>query len=158
MQKSRFISFASSILLASFVIAAAAQQPAKPVSQPSPTGASTTPTDDNTVAGLTAHEHRKYESFVKNLSLTPEQQPKVKAVLDNRLSEEIAAINLDPDAKKARMKEINAESQGKIRAILNDDQRAKYNQSMKDEADRNAARQHKPAAAQPAAADATPHL
>jgi Spy/CpxP family protein refolding chaperone len=154
MQKSRFVSLASSILLASFTIVAGAQQPSP---TPSSTGASAGHTDDNTVEGITAHEHRKYESFVKNLSLTPEQQPKVKAVLDNRLAEEVAAINLDPDAKKARMKEINAESQGKIRAILNDDQRAKYNQSMKDEADRNAARQHKAAAAPAASADPAPH-
>ena len=155
MQTSRFFSFASSILLASFAIAAAAQQPAP---QPSPTGASASASDDSTAAGLAAHEHRKYESFVKNFALTPEQQPKVKAVLDNRLQEEVAALNLAPDAKKARMKEINAESQGKMRAILDDDQRAKYNQGLQDEANLIAARQHKAAATPVTSTDPAPHL
>ena len=101
----------------------------------------------NTREGITEHEHRKYAGLVKNLALTPDQQTQVKAVLDNRLAEELAVFDSAPEVKTERMKVIDAESRARIRAILNDDQRAKYNKALQDEADRIAARQQKIAAA-----------
>jgi len=127
-----------SILAAPTALRLHAQQadaPATPPAQPPHAAANM-----NTREGITDHEHRKYAGLVKNLALTPDQQTQVKAVLDNRLAEEMAAFDSPPDVKGPRMKEIDAESRSKVRAMLNPDQLAKYNKALQDEADRNAAR------------------
>jgi len=115
-----------------------AQQPdtsATPPAQPQHA-----PVNMNTREGITEHEHRKYAGLVKSLALTPDQQTQLKAILDNRLAEEMACFDSPPDVKGPRMKEIDAESRSKVRAMLNPDQLAKYNKALQDEADRNAAR------------------
>ena len=87
-----------------------ADAPATPPAQPQHA-----PVNMNTREGITDHEHRKYAGLVKSLALTPDQQTQLKAILDNRLAEEMACFDSPTDVKGPRMKEIDAESRGKVR-------------------------------------------
>ncbi|MDR3734546.1 MAG: hypothetical protein P4L10_03305 [Acidobacteriaceae bacterium] len=140
MKNHKRYALAVGIIFAVSSLSAISQQPA-PVAPGEVAHQARPKVDLTTPEGITAHEHQKYQDFIKAYALTAEQQPKVKAVLDNRLAEELANLSNPPEARQKRLVEINAEAQSKMRAILDDIQRAKYNKALQDEYSR-----HHPAA------------
>ena len=74
-------------------------------------------------------EEHQVEFLTKKLSLTPDQVTQVKAIDDDSRTQ-MMALRQDtttPQAdKRAKMMEIHKASQDKIRAVLTDDQKTKY--------------------------------
>jgi len=73
-------------------------------------------------------EHQ-LESLTKKLNLTPEQVTQVKAINDDSRKQMMALredTSIAQADKRAKMVDIYKASQDKIRAILTDDQKAKY--------------------------------
>lgn len=72
---------------------------------------------------------RQLEMLTKRLNLTADQQTQVKAIDDDTAKQMMAVRNdtsLSQDDKRAKMMDIRKGSQDKIRAILTDDQKTKY--------------------------------
>jgi periplasmic protein CpxP/Spy len=73
-------------------------------------------------------EHQ-LEWMTKQLNLTPDQVTQVKAI-DDSTRQQMMALRSDPsltpDEKKPKMTAIHQASQDKIRALLNDEQKTKY--------------------------------
>jgi periplasmic protein CpxP/Spy len=74
-------------------------------------------------------EEHQIEFLTKKLNLTPDQVTQVKAIDDDSRTQ-MMALHQDtttPQAdKRAKMMEIHKASQDKIRAVLTDDQKTKY--------------------------------
>jgi len=74
-------------------------------------------------------EEHQVEFLTKKLSLTPDQVTQVKAIDDDSRTQ-MMALRQDtttPQAdKRAKMMDIHKASQAKIRAVLTDDQKTKY--------------------------------
>jgi Spy/CpxP family protein refolding chaperone len=69
------------------------------------------------------------ELLTKKLNLTPDQVTQVKAIEDDSRKQMTALhsdTSLTPDEKKPKMRAIHQASQDKIRALLTDDQKTKY--------------------------------
>jgi Spy/CpxP family protein refolding chaperone len=69
------------------------------------------------------------EFLTKKLNLTPDQVTQVKAIEDDSRKQMMALrsdTSLTPDEKKPKMRSIHQASQDKIRALLTDDQKTKY--------------------------------
>jgi protein CpxP len=69
------------------------------------------------------------EMLTKRLDLTPDQVTQVKAIDDDTMKQSQAVrgdSTLDQDARRAKMMDIRKASQDKIRAVLTDDQKTKY--------------------------------
>jgi Spy/CpxP family protein refolding chaperone len=65
----------------------------------------------------------------KKLKLTDEQKPQVKTILEeqrNQMQKEMEASSGDPGANRDKMREIHENASSKIRALLTDDQKTKY--------------------------------
>jgi len=79
--------------------------------------------------GAGQREEHQVEFLTKKLSLTPDQVTQVKAIDDDSRTQ-MMALRQDattPQAdKRAKMMEIHKASQDKIRAVLTDDQKTKY--------------------------------
>jgi periplasmic protein CpxP/Spy len=80
-------------------------------------------------------EERQVEFLTKKLSLTPDQVTQVKAIDDDSRKQMMAlrddTSTAGPD-KRAKMMEIRKTSSGKIRALLTDDQKTKYDALMEE--------------------------
>ncbi len=74
-------------------------------------------------------EEHQMEMLTKRLNLTPDQVPQVKAIDDDQRQQSMAVRNdasiARPD-KRAKMMDIRKASQDKIRAVLTDEQKTKY--------------------------------
>jgi periplasmic protein CpxP/Spy len=69
------------------------------------------------------------EMLTKRLDLTPDQVTQVKAIDDDQMKQSAAVRNdssLEQDARRSKMMDIRKASQDKIRAVLTDDQKTKY--------------------------------
>jgi periplasmic protein CpxP/Spy len=62
------------------------------------------------------------------LTLTPDQTPKVKAILDDSAKQmtDLRASGGDPQTMRPKMMAIRTDQQTKIKALLTDDQKTKY--------------------------------
>jgi Spy/CpxP family protein refolding chaperone len=79
--------------------------------------------------GGAGNEEHQIEHLTKTLNLTPDQVTQVKAIDDNA-RQQMMALRSDSSVaqsdKHAKMMAIHQASQDKIRAVLNDDQKTKY--------------------------------
>jgi periplasmic protein CpxP/Spy len=102
---------------------AMAQDPAPPPAQDQ----AGTPNGGHRGAGQ--REEHQIEFLTKQLNLTPDQVTQVKAIDDDSRAQ-MMALRQDtttPQAdKRAKMMDIHKASQDKIRAVLTDDQKSKY--------------------------------
>jgi|KBSMisStandDraft_5_1062788.scaffolds.fasta_scaffold953381_1 Spy/CpxP family protein refolding chaperone len=74
-------------------------------------------------------EGRQLEMLTQKLNLTADQQTQVKAIDEDTGKQMMAVRNdtsLDQDAKRTKMMGIRKSSSDKIRAVLTDDQKTKY--------------------------------
>ncbi|MCU1222851.1 MAG: hypothetical protein JWQ42_944 [Edaphobacter sp.] len=74
-------------------------------------------------------EERQLSMLTKKLNLTPDQVTQVKAIDDDTMAQAKAVrddTSIAQADKRAKMMEIRKASQDKIRAVLTDDQKAKY--------------------------------
>lgn len=79
------------------------------------------------------------EMLTKRLNLTADQQTQVKGIDEDTGKQMMAVRNdtsLSQDDKRAKMMEIRKGSQDKIRAILTDDQKTKYDAMLAEMKDR----------------------
>ncbi len=86
----------------------------------------------------------RFENMSEQLKLTPEQKPKVKAIVDQQMLQwTVLSQNktLNGKQKIAKMQEINQDAQQKIEKILSPPQRQKL-QTMMDAAKPQPARSH----------------
>lgn len=74
-------------------------------------------------------DERRIEHMTKALNLTPDQVSQVKAI-DMSTHEQMRALHEDtstqPADKRAKMMAIHQESTTKVRAVLNDEQKTKF--------------------------------
>jgi Spy/CpxP family protein refolding chaperone len=76
--------------------------------------------------GMQGHQ---LEMLTKKLNLTPDQVTQVKAIDDDTMKQASAVWNdtsLAQADKRSKMMEIHKGAQDKIRALLTDDQKSKY--------------------------------
>jgi Spy/CpxP family protein refolding chaperone len=72
-------------------------------------------------------EQRQLEMMTKQLSLTTDQQTQAKAILDDQQKQMMAARNSDSGGDpRAQMMSIRQASMARIRALLTDDQKTKF--------------------------------
>lgn len=72
---------------------------------------------------------RQLEMMTKELNLTPDQVTQAKAINDDSRKQMMALrddSSLDQDARRSKMMDIRKTSQTKIRGILTDEQKTKY--------------------------------
>jgi protein CpxP len=72
---------------------------------------------------------RQLEMLTKKLNLTPDQVTQVKAIDDDTMKQAMAVrddTTLAQADKRGKMMEIHKAAQDKIRAVLNDEQKTKY--------------------------------
>jgi len=76
-------------------------------------------------------EGRQLDMLTKKLNLTADQQTQVKAIDDDTMKQMMAVRNdaslAQPD-KRSKMMDIRKASQDKIRGVLTDDQKTKYDE------------------------------
>jgi periplasmic protein CpxP/Spy len=79
--------------------------------------------------GGAGREEHQIEQMTKKLNLTPDQVTQVKAI-DDDARQQMMALRSDSSVaqsdKHAKMTAIHQASQDKVRAVLNDDQKTKY--------------------------------
>jgi Spy/CpxP family protein refolding chaperone len=74
-------------------------------------------------------EGRQLDMLTKKLNLTADQQAQVRAIDEDTGKQAMAVRNdtsLSQDEKRSKMMELHQNAQDKIRAILTDDQKTKY--------------------------------
>jgi len=84
-------------------------------------------------------EARQVEMLTKRLNLTADQQTQVKAIDDDTMKQMATVRNdtsLSQDDKRAKMMDIRKGSQDKIRAVLTDEQKTKYEALLAEMRDR----------------------
>lgn len=72
---------------------------------------------------------RQLEMLTEKLNLTADQQTQVKAIDEDNMKQMMAVRNdtsLSQDDRRSKMMDIRKTSQDKIRGILTDDQKTKY--------------------------------
>ena len=82
---------------------------------------------------------RQLEMLTKRLDLTADQQTKVKAIDEDTGKQMMTLRNdtsLSQDDRRSKMMDIRKSSQDKIRAILTDDQKTKYDALLAEMRDR----------------------
>ena len=97
-------------------------------------------------------EGRQLEMLTQKLNLTADQQTKVKAIDEDTGKQMMAVRNdasLSQDDKRAKMMDIRKGSQDKIRGILTDDQKTKYDAMQAEMKERMKERQQGGAAPAP---------
>jgi Spy/CpxP family protein refolding chaperone len=76
-------------------------------------------------------QQRQLDMMTKALSLTPDQVTQVKAILDDQQKQMMAARNSDSGADpREAMMAIRKASNDKIKALLTDDQKPKFDEMM----------------------------
>src|SRR2546428_3690765 len=80
---------------------------------------------------------RQVEMLTKRLNLTTDQQTQVKAI-DDDTAKQMTTVRNDTsqDDKRAKMMDIRKGSQDKIRAVLTDEQKTKYDALLTEMRDR----------------------
>ena len=80
--------------------------------------------------GMMTPEQRQaqFDQMATAIGLTPEQIPQVKAIQDDTMKKQMELRNSggDPQDMRPKMMAINAEQTTRIKALLTDDQKAKY--------------------------------
>ena len=79
--------------------------------------------------GGPGREEHQIEFLTKKLNLSPDQVTQVKAIDDDSRQQMMAVrsdTSLSADEKKPKMMAIHQASQGKIRGVLNDEQKTKF--------------------------------
>jgi protein CpxP len=80
--------------------------------------------------GMMTPEQRQaqFDAMATAVGLTPEQIPQVKAIQDDTMKKmaDLRASGGDPQEMRPKMTAINAEQTTKIKVLLTDDQKAKY--------------------------------
>ena len=74
-------------------------------------------------------EARQLQMMTERLKLTPDQVTQVKAIQDNQRTQMTALrqdSTLQPDDKRTRMMAMRQENEGKVRDVLTDEQKPKY--------------------------------
>lgn len=71
------------------------------------------------------------KNLTEKLTLTAEQQPKVKAVLEERLKSMQASRDLSPEERRTKMQSLREETTKKMKEILTVDQFKKYGEIQK---------------------------
>ena len=99
-----------------------AEDPAAPTPPPAPAR--------RAGAGRMAPE-AQLKDLTEKLTLTAEQQPKVKAVLEEQMKARTAARDLTPEERPAKAKAMREETTKKMKEILTADQFTKYEELMK---------------------------
>lgn len=90
------------------------------------------PPSDQTGAPMSGHGRmggHQLEALTKKLNLTPDQVAQVKAIDDDTKKQSMAVrsdASLASADKRGKMMEIHKAAQDKIRAVLNDEQKTKY--------------------------------
>jgi len=82
---------------------------------------------------------RQLEMLTKRLDLTADQQTQVKAIDEDTGKQMMTLRNdtsLSQDDRRSKMMDIRKSSQDKIRAILTDDQKTKYDALLAEMRDR----------------------
>jgi periplasmic protein CpxP/Spy len=77
--------------------------------------------------------------MTKKLDLTADQQPKIKAILDDQHAKMEALHNdtsIPREDKRGKMGEIHQASETQIRAVLNEDQQKKFDKMQEEQHDR----------------------
>jgi protein CpxP len=97
--------------------------------------------------GRGGHGHgqeRQLQMLTEKLSLTPDQVTQVKAIQDDSRTQMMALRNdssiAGPD-KRAKMMDIRKASQDKVRGVLTDDQKPKYDAMLAQRQERRQGRQ-----------------
>jgi protein CpxP len=89
-------------------------------------------------------EGRQLEMLTQKLNLTADQQTKVKAIDEDTGKQMMAVRNdtsLSQDDKRAKMMDIRKGSQDKIRGVLTDEQKTKYDAMLAEMKERMKERQ-----------------
>ena len=78
--------------------------------------------------GMQMSPQQQLDTMTQQLSLTDEQKPKVLAVLEdsNKKMADLRASGADPADMRPKMMAIRTEQQDKIKALLTDEQKTKY--------------------------------
>ena len=74
-------------------------------------------------------EEHRLEMLTRKLNLTPDQVASVKAAMDSSHQQMMALredTSIPRDQKRPKMEAIHQDEQAKIKAVLNDDQKAKF--------------------------------
>jgi Spy/CpxP family protein refolding chaperone len=76
----------------------------------------------------------RIEEFSKKLDLSDDQQAQVKSILQSAEAElkELRNASLSRREKVSRLREIGEETNSKIRALLNDEQKKKFDEMVKE--------------------------
>ena len=79
-------------------------------------------------------QQRQLDMMTRQLNLTPDQVTQVKAIQADGRTKMMATredTSMSQDDKRAKMMSMHQDEQGKIRAILTDDQKTKYDAMLK---------------------------
>jgi protein CpxP len=102
---------------------------------------------------------QQLEMLIKKLNLSPDQVTQVQAIDENTRTQSMAVRNdssLASADQRSKMMDIRKTSQDKIRAVLNDDQKAKYDAMLAQMKERRMNRQGGQGQDAPPPADAPP--
>jgi Spy/CpxP family protein refolding chaperone len=127
----RFLSVAAAGLLTLGVVVYGTQ--ARAQSEPAPGGQTQDQGQGGHMGGHMGHgpmtPERQLERLSENLNLTDDQKQQIKPILEDRQkqAEQLHSdTSMSMDDKRAKMRSLSEESNNKIRAILNDDQKQKF--------------------------------
>ena len=84
------------------------------------------------------------EMLTKRLNLSPDQAAQVKAIDEDTMKQAMAVRNdtsLSPADRRSKIRDLHKASQDKIRAVLNDEQKTKYDAMQTKMRERRAKRQ-----------------
>ncbi|HEY0264621.1 MAG TPA: hypothetical protein VGC07_08860 [Granulicella sp.] len=88
-------------------------------------------------------EERQVDMLTKRLSLSPDQQTQVKGIDDAQMQQMMAIrqdSSLSQDDRRSKMMALRQDTQTKIRAVLTDDQKTKYDALLQQQQARMAER------------------
>ncbi len=99
-------------------------------------------------------EARQLQMMTERLKLTPDQVTQVKAIEDSQRTQMMALrqdSSLQPEDKRTRMMAMRQDSEGKVRGVLTDEQKPKYDQMLARQRERMDHRGEGPGGPPPAA-------
>jgi protein CpxP len=92
-------------------------------------------------------EARQLERMTRELNLTPDQVTQVKAINEAQRAQMMALRNdstIPQEDKRGKMMAMRQETEGKIRAVLTEEQRPKYEAMLAEQRQRQGSRQGGP--------------